>query len=372
MENSSEISPKLFWNAFWKGRWHCLGIVFLSTLLAIATSFLIAKKYVAVATIMSMGDAGQGSMESTPVFRLVGLTPNSYSESFFKFKAVINSRTFQEQVVESLGPGFFTPPKGWSGTPEGLKNHALGVLSSGIKVRIDPDQSNVLNVMVETEDPGKAPVIANQVLVNLQNYISKNSLTNAKRLRNYIENNIIETKAAIFETSVLMAGFYNKFEVKPQKSMVENPLLQDIMALSSKNFDEISRDPLLKGNLGLLEEKKVKLMERLKNIKEIPEQSYFDYLQGEYNILKELNITLRQQYELAKLEAVRQEPSFQILDRAAGASYNGPARRQFVFGGVIFGGVLSAIYVFYRLLYRRLRSHREIGFFDAVAEEAGK
>lgn len=349
MKPPQELSINSFLKIAWFRRKECLFIISFVTLLSVIIFLSLPKKYMAVATIMNVSEENQ-SLSGGSFFQIVGLA-KSFDQGYFKFTAIIKSRSFKEQVVNSLGADFFTPKEGWKGTKEELKNYGVSLLGQAIKARINPDQSNVLNIIVVTKDREKAPLIANQILVDLQKYISQNSLTKAKRLRDYIEDNIIETKAAIFETAKVMANFYKKYSVNPQKSKVENPLHNEVIKLTSQKLEDIVRDPLLNVNYGLLEEKKQKLLEKLKSIDEIPEQSYFDYLQEEYQILKEINVTLRQQYEMAKLEAIRQEPSFQIIDSAMGASYSGPNRRQFYFAGFIISLMLTFLYILYWIFF---------------------
>lgn len=329
---------------------HVVLIVAGTILFSYAVVWFTPKKYQAVATIMSLSDGNASAMGGNALLQVMGLT-KSMQEGFGRFMAIVKSRSFQEQLFESLGPDFFRPKKDWQGSEEALRNHGMGVLAKGIDLKMEPDQPSVLSIIVKAEDPEMPVVIANQILIDLQKYISQNSLTGAKRLRNYIEDNILETKAAIFETAKAIADFYQRYAVNPQKAKVEYPLRKEILDLSAKSFDEISTDPLLKENFGLLEEKKQKLVERLQAIKEIPEQSYFDYLQEEYQILKEINLTLRQQHELAKLEAVKQEPAFQILDKAVGASYAGLNRRRTFFTSIVIAILLASVYLLARGFY---------------------
>lgn len=363
LEPKKEISLGVLVKTAWKFRRHCF-LIGLSIVLLINIGYLFtAKRYTAVATIMNIGDERVGGNN---LFQVVGLV-KSLNEGFFKFMAIVKSRTFQEQVVKNLGPEFFAPAKGWKGAPDGLKDYALGQLGRSIDLRVNPDQTNVLNVMVTYPDPEKAPILVNHILVDLQNYISQNSLTRAKRLRNYIEENIIETKAAIFETAKAMSIFYNKNAVSAQKAMVENPLQKEALKLRSLSLDEITKDPLLKGTAGELSLKKKELIQRLEAIKEIPEQSYFDYLQEEYSILKEINVTLRQQHELAKLEAVKQEPAFQILDMAQGASLAGAGKRQILTTSLVIAFLAVFTYVLYRCFYTPAMPR---AIFDFFKEEA--
>lgn len=346
-EFKKEISPAVFLQTAWRFRGHCLLIALSIILLINIAPVFKTKYYSATATMMNISDERAGG---TNLFQVVGLM-RSLNEGFFKFMAIIRSRTFQERVVQSLGPEFFRPEKGWKGTEGELKNYAKFRLGQAVNLRINPEQSNVLNVSVTYPDPQKAPIIANQVLVELQKYIAANSLTHAKRLEKYIEENIIETKAAIFETGVMMANFYKKYPVNPQKAMIENPLHKEVLKLSSLSMEEFDKDPLLRGSIGQLSEKRQNLLKRLKAIKEVPEQYHFDYLQEEFQILKEINLTLRQQYEMAKLEAVKQEPAFQILDLAEGSALAGMGKKRTFQLSLVIAMMSTLIYILFRCFY---------------------
>lgn len=364
-ESKKEISVGLFFRTAWRFRNHCL-LLALAVILAVNLGLgLKSKYYTASATFMNISDEKGGSN----LFQVVGLV-KSINEGFFKFMAIMRSRTFQEQVVQDLGPEFFAPRKGWKGPPEALKNYALSQLSQSLNLRINPEQSNVLNISVTHWDPKKAPVVVNQVLVDLQKYISKNSLTQAKRLRNYIEENIIETKAAVFETAEAMANFYKKNPVNPQKAQIENPLRKEALKLSSLSLEEFASDPLLKDTVGQFSDKRKELILRLEAIKEIPEQSYFDYLKEEYQILKEINFTLRQQYESAKLDAIKQEPAFQILDLAQGSSYAGLGKKKIFQMSAVIALLVVSFYVLLRCFYTSLTPRAVFNSLSFGAESA--
>lgn len=363
-ESKKEISVGLFFRTAWRFRNHSL-LLALATILAVNLAFhLKSRYYAASATLMNISDEKAGGSN---LFQVVGLV-KSINEGFFKFIAIMRSRTFQEQVVQDLGPEFFAPRKGWKGSPEDLRNYARSQLSQSLDLRINPDQSNVLNVTVTHWDSKKAPVIVNQILVDLQKYIAHNSLTQAKRLRNYIEENIIETKAAIFETAGAMANFYEKNPINPQRAQVENPLRKEVLKLSSLSLDEIASDPLLKETAGRLSDRKKELVLRLEAIKEIPEQSYFEYLKEEYQILKEINFTLRQQYELAKLDAIKQEPAFQILDLAQGSSYAGLGKKKIFQMSAVIALLVVSFYVLLRCFYTSLSPRAVFNSFSFGTE----
>lgn len=346
-ESKKEISPAVFLQTAWRFRKHCLLIALAVIVVANTVPLWRSKSFTATATIMNISDNQVGG---TNLFQVVGLM-RSLNEGFFKFMAIIRSRTFQERVVKSMGPEFFRPQKGWKGTDAELENYAKSQLGQSIDLRVNPEQSNVLNVSATYPDPQKAPIIVNQLLVELQKYIADNSLTHAKRLEKHIEENIIETKAAIFETAGMMANFYNKYPVNPQKAMIENPLRKEALKLSSLSKEELEQDPLLKGAMGQLSEKRKNLLKRLEAIKEVPEQYHFDYFREEYQILKEINVTLRQQYELARLDAVRQEPAFQILDLAQGSALSGMGKKKIFELSLVVALMSIFFYILFRCFY---------------------
>lgn len=334
-------------SSFWRYRFHVFLIVLSITTGVAIYSFFQPNIYSSAATIMNI-DSDRGFSGSSNMLQVFGLSKEK-NEGFLKFMAIINSRTFKEKMVDSLGPEFFTPEEGWKGSKEELYNYAFGMLEGSIRLSVDPRKSNILQVVAEMNNDRLPPIIANQVLIVLQEYISENSLTKAKMVRKFVEDSIIETKAAIFETAISISNFYQTHAVNPQKSMIEHPLRKEILELSTKRYENDSRNLLLASAFRSLNEKKENLKKRLEAIKEIPEKSYFDYLEEEYQILKSINLDLRQQYEIAKLEDVKQEPTFQILDKAKTVQKVGPRRKFITLVGFAFSMLLSCFYVLLRI-----------------------
>ncbi|MDO8526158.1 MAG: hypothetical protein Q7T03_00550 [Deltaproteobacteria bacterium] len=351
-----QLSLNIFLKALWRYRSHCLLITLFLTTTIMSWFLSRPDSYVAQATIMN-ADSGNTSSAAS-LNQLIGM-PNS-NEDFLKFIAILNSRTFKEQLVDSLGTAFFSiPQKRGKLSEEALKNTAVGILSQAIRLRLEPDATNVLKVIVTMNRPELPAVVANQTLVELQKYIQNNSLTKSKRLRNFVESSIMETKAAIFENAKLLADFYHRYPVNPAKGVVENPFQKELEALSAKQEENAVG--------GALATKKELLLKKLEALQEIPEQTYFGYLQDESQILKEINVTLRQQYELAKLEEVKEEPFFQVLDKAIGTQRATPSWSFYAGLSLAFSLLLSCGYVLFRLFY--LPSSKRIGF--AIKERLG-
>ena len=348
MDIQKELSVRQFLETLKRVRFQCLGIVAVMVSAFMIVSFIHTPKYTANATVMNVDDMGSASLSgSGSLMQLVGL-PRAPNEGFFRFMSIIQSRTFMEQLADALGVDFF-----FSGNPKGLtkeemRGRAVSILQGAVKTRVAPAFPNILNISVELADAQRPPIVANQLFVELQKYITQHSLTKAKRLRNYVEDSIIETKAAIFENEQAIAKFYGNAD--PIKSVVENPFTKEIDKLSSEAESTATINPLLQVTLSGFEGKKKALLERLKKSRNDPLQNSFARLQEESQILKTINITLRQQYELAKLEEVKQEPTFQILDRAVGASLSSMSRRNMAKLGLVASTIAAFIYVLARMI----------------------
>lgn len=352
----NKYAVKKFLSAFWAYRFYILFIIFFITTGVAIYALSRPNTYASVATIMNV-DSSRGFSGSGNMLQIFGLGKER-NEGFMNFAAIIGSRTFKEKMVVSLGPELFAPQKGWHGTKEELYNHAVGVLGSSIRLDIDPRKSNILNIVVEMQDDRLPPIIANHILIVLQKYISDNAFTKAAMIRRYVQNSIVETKAAIFETANSISNFYQTFDIDPKNSMVKLPLQRDIAALNIKMDEDAFSDPAIKNTFKALNERKKNLKERLEMIKEIPGQSYFDYLNEEYAILKEINLALRNQYEIAKLEEIKQEPAFQILDKALPAHRSGPRRAFITFAGFAFSLMLALFYVLTKTFFPVRRTQK--------------
>ncbi len=350
MEETIKFPIRFLLNSFWRYRLHFFLIIFFITSSVAVYTLFKPNTYRSIATLMNIEGDNRGFSGSSNMLQMFGLSKEK-NEGFLKFTAIINSRTFKEKMVEALGPEFFAPKEGWKGTKQELYQYGVDTLAGSIRLDIDPRQSNILNVIVEMENDRLPRIIANQVLVSLQGYINHNSLTKAKIVRKYLEDSIIETKATIFETANAISAFYQTHAVNPKESMIENPLENEIQELKMKEHENTGESFLANGAFKSLNEKKEGLIKKLESIKKISEKPYFDYLQEEHQILKSINSALRQQYELAKLDDIKQEPAFQILDEAKTVRRSGPRRAFITLVGFAFSTMLAIFYILVRTFF---------------------
>jgi uncharacterized protein involved in exopolysaccharide biosynthesis len=164
------------------------------------------------------------------------------------------------------------------------------------------------------KDPILASQVANRVIVELQDFISNNQLTVAKRNRIFIEEQLQKNKIDLLESGKKLNQFFGNNRI----SSVQPQLDVDIGKIQEppKSFED------LRGELSKLQVQKQELASKIADeekegvVREVPSQVYLQYLTLERELLGRVNALLTQQYELAKIEEAKEDLTFQVIDEA--------------------------------------------------------
>lgn len=169
------------------------------------------------------------------------------------------------------------------------REDALEILAERIKVREGKSGLVVINVWME--EPQLASDVVNYIYEAIHDYTVNEHITQARIAREFTEQ--------------------RKDEVKANLTSAEDALM---------NFRDVNR--------GIVDSPKLEtILGRLAREVEIQQQVY---------------ITLQQQYEVARIEEVKETPAVIILDRGEPAvEKDKPSRRKIVIFGTILGGMIG-------------------------------
>lgn len=328
-------------------------IVVMSVLVGITistiVSFLLPITYRAQSVIMPIsGDkgAGLGGLMS----QLGGLSlplAGAGASKTMQLVAVLQSRTLVKRVATELELGKVFFPKSWN-DKEALTNDSvepnmddlIRALSRSVNIFDDKKRGTII-VSSVFKDRALTANVANAYIKALQRIVSENAFTQSKRNRIFIEGQLAKNQADFLEAGKTISEFYRSGSFSNSQAKIDIPI--DIK--SSKNvmtfgpLDDSSSVELF----GLSEEVDQKMVE------DVPQQVYLQYLGLKKELLAKTNLLLAQQYEMAKIEEVKDDLSFQIVDIAEVPQKKyGPNRLSIVAVSALMSLIVACCFVIYK------------------------
>ncbi len=357
---------------------HKLKIACFTLLLTLITFWISSKSpklYQAevALTPISSGRGGLSALltqaNSIPVIgsQLAGLGGNDQQTQ--QFKNILNSRTLIEGVIEDLHlmPVLFENQ--WDVSKNNWKyNNAeqipriedgVGVIQSKVLKVAEDKKTGLLKIVVTFKDPQLTASIANHFVVRLQDYITTNNLTTAKRNRQFIEIQLQKNKVDFLEFSKKLSEFYTNNRI----SSVQSTINVDVgkSEILPKTFEEFRQ------HLSILEQQKERSDAHLLRLNQkgvvenVPAQVYLQYVTLQRELLTNTNALLMQQYELAKIEESKEDLAFQVIDKALvprGPSF--PKVRQNTLIAFI-GGLFFSIFLTFSIEhFRKLSENKKL------------
>lgn len=315
------------------------------TSITIVVSLLLPKYYTASVVIMPISapvDGGLAALASQMggLGSLIGLKGGGSIQQFMVF---LNSRTLAEQVIEknNLLPILFPqqPLEALRvdvGAAESLRGHMKF---------INDKKNGVISITAEFKNPKIAADVANEYVDELQKYINENSVTVSKRNRIFIGKQIEENKRDLLEAGKELSKFYSGNRVSGVESYVDVPVDRSAnfksthSAFERRGGKESDIKEKLKLEIDRLQKQKMELesveqhspsvkpinkvdddsdlREKEDNfVKNVPQQAYLQYLTLHRSLLVQINTLLTQQFEMAKINEMKDDLAFQVVDSA--------------------------------------------------------
>lgn len=330
---------------FWRYKFRAAGIVFVVTLGAVLYSYTMAEVFEAQAAIIPV--SSQSSSASSSASLLSNVLGGGSSGGQGNLLMFLKSQKLTAQAVHGLGLfETLTADVRRSGadfTEEQLLQQAVTRLQGMVEFKTDRFHPQIILVKVRHTDPEMASKIIRQYLTELQNFISNNTLTQAKRHRIFLEEQIAEKKKEILELGKELAAFYGKgLQLEIQAKMKVPISVKTKSGIRNlKNYEEFKMYfEVLKQKTPSEEDSLVQYVDG------VPHQVYLQYITNQQQILDQSYATLIQSYELARIDEAKQEPSFQVLDEPITPKYRvSPQRRVIAKGAFGVGMLLAMLYV---------------------------
>lgn len=354
MKMSKEIRLFDYVKILWKQKISIVAIVFMATFGTIVYSYFMSPQYRAEAVIMpisSMSTASGGSSASlASSFSLLGGMGDGTTNSFIIY---LNSKALKIQVVKALNllSMFFPENKNEKIllSEEQKLNLAGERLGGMATIENDRLYRQKINISAVSEDPEFATKLVRQYLVELQNFIANNALTQAKRQLAFLEKQLAKNKEETLEMGKTMSRFYGLNPVSLKKATLNVPIAVYTKegVRDFKNYEEFTTyfNTLQKGDPPLENSE-------VQSVPDVPHQIYLKYVTIQQQILENNYVMLSQSYETAKMEVARQEPSFQILDEPVVPLHRfSPNRREMAKMAFGISFLLGILWAFYREFY---------------------
>ena len=313
----NEIDLRALFQILWGDRKLIAKITAFITFLGILYALLATPLYKSTITMYPSGkEIGGRFSQLQGMASMMGLNMGG-SESTFHIPDIINSRTLHTKIIyKKWNTGIFNSqvdlitywkinnvnkfsinPFNWFSESEGnmdlkWESSALEKLVDRISIR--EDKTGLINVNVLMEEPELSAQIANFIYDGVVEFTHLNHIEIAKLNREFIQERQVEVKDVLISAENSLKEFRSK-----NRKVMDSPQLQ-------------------------LE------LERLLRDVEIQTQIF---------------ITLQQQYELARIEEVKETPSVVILDSAEeSVNFHKPNINFIVFIGLLVGFFVGFVY----------------------------
>lgn len=238
------------------------------------------------------------------------------------YTTVLESRSLQEQVLQTRFPDPTTATPADSATlfeivgisgeshAERLEN-GRNWLSRVMSVTLDAP-ANVISVSVRHGDPGLAADIANALVSMVSRFNMETRQSNARELRRFVEERVTAAERELFEAEEALKSF----------------------------------------------------LERNREYRGAPELEFqVQRLERQVTIKQEVVITLRRQYEDARIQEVNDTPIISVIDQAVPPQHRvSPRRKRMVILALFIGAVLAVSVAFAFEYLQRTRLKHESDF----------
>jgi uncharacterized protein involved in exopolysaccharide biosynthesis len=285
-----------------------------AALLTLGVTFVIPKWYTASAVILppeesdllsNMGLA-QRALSKFPAFGIL----QDYFTPADVFKAVLNSRTIQEELVRKHELQRVYKQKSLEKTLKALTQHT--------KIKLNPD--GTLKVSVEDKDPRRAAAMANDYLAALDRFNVEKRNTTAHRTRVFLQARLAETDSLLraSETALRLYQEQHRTVAPPNAGSADAQAAADVM----------SRKLMLQVRLGVLRSYLAEDTDQVMQVKEelaqldrrlaaIPElQGDLVRLIRDQKVYEQLYLLLTAELEQARIRETMNTPTVQLLDPA--------------------------------------------------------
>lgn len=262
---------------------------------------------------------------------------------------IMNSRTFLEKIIEKFDLVTYFEIE--DEDPYVIKERVLRSFKENI-LSLDRDiETNIFSLEITTKDRKLSADIANFMVKELEDYLQNVRMTKGKEEKQFLDKRIIEINEEINKYSAELSRFKEEHKILELEAQISPTLIsytdfvaqyleEDIKLELAQNF--LKNDSSKKQ---MVEFKRNEILKKIKQLEtgdnsiinyQIPLDSIPNLSQKYKLIMINLSIqekvleTLYPQYELAKLQELRDTPTVNIIDKAIPAGLRSWPKRGFM------------------------------------------
>ncbi len=366
--------------------WKMIAVILVVTsVFAVISSLRMTKVYKAEALIIPVSSKSGGNLASLSsqfgsLASLAGLSTSGATNDVEKFMAILKSRTLTENVINRmhLMPILFKTKwdedKGMWKAKDPKKQPTL---EDGVnqmrKARMrfaDEKKNKTIRIEAKFTSPELAANVVNTYIEELQDFVTNNAFTMAKRNRRFIEQQLAENKKQLLEAGKEINEFYQGNRISSAEARIDVPV--ESVAMMDAGADLLKGGNVvgsqehaapIDGRTAELEKVQQefadvdKKIQESKSVKDVPQQVYLSYLMLRRELLGKMNALLTSQYEMAKIEESKEELAFQVIDKAVPPVQRiSPKRAQICVVAFMTAFMASILLAFLREYVKRLRA----------------
>lgn len=321
-----------------KHKWLVIVVTTLFAIAAVIYTLVVPEYWKSGATLLPVTETNGIGSFSTNIMDVLGgggILGTKKSELAKEFITIMQSRTFREGVLEKFELIPYFEVKGKS--EEELREKALRLIAAKL-VKISFDlESNLVVISVESKDKKLSKEIAEYYVSTLQQYLSTSKMSKGRMMREFMESQVKINEAlvdslaqemrqfqkqnkaiALDQQTEALIGLYSESVASYYQSEIEYDLAKTQYSEGSPMLQDLKAKKDILG-------KKIKDLENqssglkpdyIINIDKIPDLSMrYAQLMLNFEIRKKVFELIYPQYELAKLDEVRDLPSFEVVDK---------------------------------------------------------
>jgi len=330
--------------AAWSRKGRILAVTIATMALTLGICFLLPKWYRATAVILPPEESdllsnmslAQRALTKFPAF---GILEDYYTPADI-FKAILSSRSLQEEIVEQFHLQSVYKKKSLEKAVKELKDNC--------RVKMNPD--GTISISVDDRDPRRAAEMANAFLVSLDRYNVEKRNTQAQRTRLFLTKRVAETDSLLNNSEVILRKYQeshhtiapptaNAGDVQSAADLMARKVMLEVRLGVLRSYLHEDNDQVVQTRLEL---------EQLKNrISTLPAlQTDLQRMIRDQKIQEQLYLLLTAELEQARIRESMDTPTVQILDPAVPPERHVRPRKATLSVAAGFLAFLVAIYWF--------------------------
>lgn len=325
-----------------------IGFTVFGAIAAIVYAMVAPFYWKSTATLIPVSDSNSIGGFSTNLMDMVGggLIKTQKSEQAIDFIAIMKSRTFREKVINEFDLiKYFKIKK--------PRDHAMELalfkLQNSVMRLVFDQESYIVSISAETKDKAMSKEIVNFYLAELDSYNRQSRLSKGKMKREFLEGQVnlhmadvdslaramrdFQTKnksIALDQQTEAMVALYGETVAKSMQAEIEYDLAKSQYSESSPIVQELAnKKRILTEKIKDLEDSKSPLTpDYILQIDKIPDLNLqLAQLMINIEIKKKVIEYIYPQFELAKLEELKDMPSFEVIDQPQEAGMRSKPKR---------------------------------------------